>query len=233
VLDDLDLNIQEGEFVILLGANGTGKSTLLKIITGELSCDNGDIILCNENIASVPVHKRAKFISSIKQDRYSNLTSKLTISEVLLLSSYINKPYWSYLKPNRYYETTLNMIKGVNADLSGRVFEQIESLSGGEHQVLTLLTVISILQTRCSHKKMLLLDEHVAHLDPQSSCQIMDITTRLIRENKITTLMVTHDIEIAKKYGDRIMILKNGKIVYNEKFISDGNRNFDSVYNCY
>jgi len=230
VLEKINLDIEDGDFVILLGENGSGKSTLLNIIKGDLECDAGRIILNGENITSHPNYKRSLNIASINQIRESNLVSKLTLEELLSLSLMINSNSFNLMIKKKYKDSISKIILELRKDLLLRLNDTIDTFSGGEHQIITLLTTIEILRQHKSGHRLLLLDEHVAHLDAEATIKVLKLTKTLVKTNNITAILVTHNTEIAKHFGNRILCLKSGKIVFDRRYDENESRNLEFVH---
>ncbi|RJQ61044.1 MAG: ATP-binding cassette domain-containing protein [Stygiobacter sp.] len=225
VLDGVSFTVEKGDFIILLGSNGSGKSTLLKIIAGFVSQDDGKVYLNEKDISKVPSYKRAKNITLVYQNRDENLVPNLTVNELFSLVKIQKKSLFSFLKINDYAkETELNL---TGSSLLNRLKEQIRSLSGGEHQLLATVMASQLLAESPSEERILLLDEHIAHLDPSASKSVMELTEKLLHKYNLTILMVTHNINIAMKYGNRIIILKDKKIIFDKKYKDGEKRDYE------
>lgn len=211
-LDNFSLSLADGEFVTVIGSNGAGKSTLFNAIAGEFLCDSGSIVLDGENISYKKEHLRAKYIGRLFQDPMRGTAPDLTIEENLALA--YSKSTRHMLSPairkkdaKLFSETLANLDMG----LQDRIKTKIGQLSGGQRQAVTLM--MSTIVT----PKLLLLDEHTAALDPLTAQKVLDITKNLVAENKITTMMITHNIKSALSLGTRTIMLENGKIVLDLK----------------
>jgi putative tryptophan/tyrosine transport system ATP-binding protein len=230
VLENISFEINEKDFIILLGANGVGKSTILRIISGELMPDSGSIIFENKNITTEPSYKRAKFIAKISQLRENNLPSTLTISEVLSLAKSTNIGLFSFLNSKKQKNAIFNLLQSFRPELIDQINEQIMVLSGGEHQIISLITAFQLIKGFQSKNKLLLLDEHISNLDNNTANSVMEATNKLINENSLTSLMVTHNLEIASNYGNRVIILKDKKIAYDKTFEFGKPKNINEFY---
>jgi len=210
VLKDINLNIDKGEYCIILGSNGSGKSTLLKIISGEYQLDSGKILLDGLNITKQPIHHRAKHISSVAQDITKGTIQDMTLLENMSISS-IRGENASY----RFYKTQAqeitDNIKLLELGLEKFLHSNMSTLSGGQSQSIATLMAIS------PKPSILLLDEHTSALDPRSKEKIMHFTDNHIKKHNLTTLMITHNIEDAIKYGSRLIIMHHGEIAYDVK----------------
>jgi len=205
---DFDLMIKKGEFVSVVGSNGSGKTTMLNIICGSTGIDSGSIVVNNKDITHLKEHQRASFIGRVFQDPGKGTCPSLTILENMSLAD--NKGRSFGLTPGiqrrkiDYYRTLLEQLK---LGLEDKTNLRVGSLSGGQRQALALLisTMVPI--------DLLILDEHTAALAPRSSETVMELTNRIITEKGITTLMVTHNLRYAVEYGNRLLMMHQGGFV--------------------
>lgn len=208
VYREFNLKIQPSEFVMIIGSNGTGKSTLFKLISGELLPDKGTIAIEGINCTHLPNYKRSRLISYVAQDPGSSVIPSMTIEENMAFAlkrgasrtflPYFNKKIAQLLKH------ALDELK-INFDIN--LSEYAGNLSGGQRQALSLI------MATLAPSKILLLDEHLAALDPKMAAVVMRITEKVIKEFNLTTLMITHNMAHALKYGDRTILLHQGKIL--------------------
>jgi putative tryptophan/tyrosine transport system ATP-binding protein len=207
LFSNLSLNIKEGEFVSIIGSNGTGKSTLLNIISGLIKESSGEIALDNINLTALPEHKRTKIISRVFQNPSSGACSSMTVRENLSLA--LNKGKLLNLKKCLRHKTEKleELLEVISLDLKKYLDVQVKYLSGGQRQALALV------MASVSKPQVLLLDEHTAALDPKTSNEIMDLTNEIVKEKNIITLMVTHNLKHALTYGNRLIMLHKGEIV--------------------
>ncbi|SDM55490.1 ABC transporter ATP-binding protein [Acetanaerobacterium elongatum] len=208
-LIDINLTLLPGDFVTVIGGNGAGKSTLLNMVSGVYTCDTGSIVLDGENITFQPEHKRAKMLGRVFQDPMRGTAADMEIIENLALAYRRGKRRglsWGITKPEReiYHER----LKLLELGLETRMNSKVGLLSGGQRQALTLL--MATLQK----PKLLLLDEHTAALDPKTAKQVLHLTRDFIEKDGLTTLMVTHNMKDAIKYGNRLIMMHEGRIVY-------------------
>ncbi|WP_300357494.1 ATP-binding cassette domain-containing protein [Fusobacterium sp.] len=210
VFNNLNLNINKGEFVTIIGSNGAGKSTLLNIIMGSIEPDYGTISLENINITDIELYKKNTFISKVYQNPSLGTAPSMTVFENLSMADNKGKSFNLTMGLNKkrkeYYKT---LLKELNLGLENQMDTEVGLLSGGQRQCLALLMVT------LNKPKLLLLDEHTAALDPKTSKIIMDKTDEIVRKNNITTLMITHNLQDAITYGDRIIMLHNGNVILN------------------
>ncbi|MGQ5708594.1 ABC transporter ATP-binding protein [Lactobacillus sp. PSON] len=212
ILKNINLNLEDGDFVTLLGTNGAGKSTLLNIINGSLFPTSGKVLLDGQDITHLSEVKRAKYISQVFQDPKMGTAPRMTVAENLLLATKRGQKRRLRL---RGLEKHLNEFKKETAQLpnglSDRLNTFVGSLSGGQRQTL------SFLMATIKKPKLLLLDEHTAALDPNTSHQLLELTNKTVTQQHLTCVMITHQLKDALKYGNRIIILNNGKIVLDVK----------------
>ena len=211
-LDGISLSLDKGEFVTVIGSNGAGKSTLFNAIAGEFLCDGGKIVLDGKNITYQKEHIRAKDIGRLFHDPMRGTAPDLTIEENLaLVYSKATRPIFSPALKKRDVEFFREKLLKLNMGLEDRLKTKMGQLSGGQRQAVTLM--MSTLVT----PKLLLLDEHTAALDPLTAEKVLDITQRIVAENSITTMMITHNIKSALKLGTRTIMLECGKSVLDLK----------------
>ena len=211
-LDGISLSLDKGEFVTVIGSNGAGKSTLFNAIAGEFLCDGGKIVLDGKNITYQKEYIRAKDIGRLFQDPMRGTAPDLTIEENLaLVYSKATRHLFSPALKKRDVEFFREKLLKLNMGLEDRLKTKMGQLSGGQRQAVTLM--MSTLVT----PKLLLLDEHTAALDPLTAEKVLDITQRIVAENSITTMMITHNIKSALKLGTRTIMLECGKSVLDLK----------------
>lgn len=208
VFDGFDFKVEEGDFVSVIGSNGSGKTTLLNLICGSLHPDEGKIIFNDRDITNVSEYKRAKIIGRVFQDPKTGTCPDLTILENMALADNKNKPFGLGRCVNKkrieYYRSLLEQC---DMGLENRLGVQVGTLSGGQRQALALVIA------NMTDLDMLILDEHIAALDPKSSERVMELTDRLVKKHKITTLMVTHNLRFAVAYGNRLVMMHEGNTV--------------------
>jgi putative ABC transport system ATP-binding protein len=218
VLKKLNLTINQGEFVTVIGGNGAGKSTLLNSISGSFPIDHGQILLGGHDVTKDKAYKRATYIGRVFQDAKMGTAARLTIEENLALAWKRGKKRGigrGIRKQER--EMFKDELKKLDLGLENRLNLDVGLLSGGQRQALTLLMATLVTP------KILLLDEHTAALDPKTSEMVLDLTNQIISEKKITTLMITHSMEQAIQYGNRLIMMSNGQIVIDISGAEKGN----------
>lgn len=210
ILNDISLMIEPGDFCVLIGSNGSGKSTFIKSISGEYKLDSGSIVLDGKDITKLPIHKKADFISVVSQDITKGIVQEMSLLENLSLSQMRgrNARCISYKhNSNKLKEILLSLDFGIEAYINMPIL----SLSGGQRQMIA--TVMSMI----SKPSLLLLDEHCSALDPKMQVKVMEYTACMIAQKNITALMITHNLNDAIRYGNRLLMLHQGKIVLDIK----------------
>jgi putative ABC transport system ATP-binding protein len=208
VLYNLNLTVNEGDFISIIGSNGAGKSTLLNVIAGVYPVDGGRMLIDGRDITKLPEYERAKFIGRVFQDPMMGTAPSMTIEENLSLAYCRNKRRglkWGTKEELR--KIFRQRLAELELGLEERINSKVKLLSGGQRQAMTLLIATMV------KPKLLLLDEHTAALDPTTVRLINDLTERIVLQKGITTLMVTHNMEHAIKMGNRLIMMDKGKIV--------------------
>ena len=209
ILKQLDLNVYEGDFITVLGPNGAGKSTLFNTIAGTLPIDSGQLLLHGKDITHQSVEKRAQFIARVFQDPKMGTAPRMTVAENLLLATKRGQHRGLKLRGLKAQLPKFKKLTALMDDgLDERLQTATENLSGGQRQAL------SFLMATIRRPKVLLLDEHTAALDPKTSTQLMYQTNQRILDEKLTCLMITHHLDDALKYGNRLIVLDAGKIIF-------------------
>ncbi len=207
-IDGISLLIQEGEFITVIGSNGAGKTTLLNLIAGTVFPDEGQILIDGLDVTSMAEHKRAKFLGRIFQDPLRGTASSMTIEENLSIAELRGQRRG--LKrgvTKKMRERYADILRSLDLGLEHRLGDSVNLLSGGERQSLTLV------MATLSVPKLLLLDEHTASLDPQTAMRVIELTNKVVRENSLSTIMVTHNMKMAIEYGTRMIMLHQGRII--------------------
>ena len=207
-LDGLNLHINDGDFVTVIGGNGAGKSTMLNAIAGVWPIDTGSIVVDGTDITHLPEYRRAAFLGRVFQDPRFGTAATMQIEENLALAARRGekrtlKPGITREERNAYREKLATLGLG----LENRMTAKVGLLSGGQRQALTLL------MATLKKPKLLLLDEHTAALDPRTAAKVLEITEKIVTENKLMTLMVTHNMRDAIRYGNRLIMMNAGQII--------------------
>lgn len=226
--DNLSLQVEEGEFVTIIGSNGAGKSTLLNLISGTLNADEGSIILNGEEMNRMPEYKRTKFIGRVFQDPSKGVSPGMTILENMSMAYNKGKRFGLSMCVNKSNIKIFNeMLSQINLGLEDKLHTKVGLLSGGQRQALSLMMAVM-----CK-PKLLLLDEHIAALDPKTSERIIEITDKVVTDNKMTTLMVTHNLNHAIKMGNRLFMMHGGNIVMDVKGEEKSKLTIDKLLKCF
>jgi putative ABC transport system ATP-binding protein len=206
-LNGLSLKLETGDFSAVIGSNGAGKSTLLNAIAGGISIDSGTVSVDGHDLTSSPTHKRAKWVARVFQDPLGGTAGPMTIEENLALAALRGQRHSLRLGLNSqrrdYYR---DLLKTMGLGLEDRLTAKVELLSGGQRQSLALIMAI------ITEPAVLLLDEHCAALDPKTAGIVMDSTVKAIEAAGLTTLMVTHNMQHAIEYGNRLIMLEAGQL---------------------
>lgn len=207
-LKGVDLHLKEGDFVTVIGGNGAGKSTMLNCVTGVHTVEEGQIFIDGTDVTALPEYKRAKFIGRVFQDPMMGTAATMQIDENLALAARRGKSRTlrtGITKAER--ESYKEQLKILGLGLEDRLTAKVGLLSGGQRQALTLL--MATLQK----PKLLLLDEHTAALDPKTAAKVLEVTQKIVEQNHLTTMMITHNMRDAIAYGNRLIMMYDGKIV--------------------
>ena len=207
-LNGLNLTLHDGEFVTVIGGNGAGKSTMLNATAGTFLVDSGKILIDGKDVTALPEHKRAAFIGRVFQDPMMGTAPSMQIEENLALAARRGQRRglsWGVTKEER--EEYRKKLGDLGLGLESRLSTKVSTLSGGQRQALTLL------MATLKRPELLLLDEHTAALDPKTAAKVMELTDRIVRENQLTTLMITHNMRDAIQYGSRLIMLHEGRII--------------------
>lgn len=208
-IEDLSLTLNDGDFVTVIGGNGAGKSTMLNLIAGTYPADSGRIVIDGSDITRLPEHKRAKYLGRVFQDPMTGTAATMNIEENLALAARRGRRRtlkWGISRKERgmYKE----MLGTLGLGLEDRLTAKVGLLSGGQRQALTLM------MATLKHPKLLLLDEHTAALDPKTAAKVLALSERIIADNHLTALMVTHNMSDAIHYGNRLIMMTDGRIIY-------------------
>ena len=205
---EFSLKVETGSFVSVVGSNGSGKTTMLNLISGTLPIDSGRILICGDDVTALPEYKRARRIARVFQDPSMGTVPSMTIMENLSIAENKGRTYGLSFAVNRAErERYRELVSQIGLGLEDKIDIPVGSLSGGQRQALSLL------MATMTPMDLLLLDEHTAALDPKTAETIMELTDRIVKEKRVTTLMVTHNLRFAVDYGDRILMMHEGRAV--------------------
>ena len=210
-LNGVSLHMEAGDFATIVGSNGAGKSTMFNAITGGFIADEGSIVLGGQDITFAPEYERSKVIGHLFQDPLKGTAPNMTIEENLALA-YLRAgtaPHAIFSRISRKdKELFREKLALLNMGLEDRMKQPVGLLSGGQRQALTLLMATLVTP------KLLLLDEHTAALDPKTALKVLTLSAKIVEENHLTTMMITHNMKDAIKYGNRLIMMHEGHIIY-------------------
>ena len=208
-LKDLSLELNEGDFVTVIGGNGAGKSTMLNAVAGVWPVDEGKIFIDDIDVTKLPEHKRAAYLGRVFQDPMTGTAANMQIQENLALA--LRRGSFRFLKSGitrEEREDYQEKLKVLDLGLEDRMTSKVGLLSGGQRQALTLL------MATLKKPKLLLLDEHTAALDPKTAAKVLDATERIVGRDNLTTLMITHNMKDAIAHGNRLIMMYEGNVIY-------------------
>lgn len=206
----VNLTLEEGEFVTVIGGNGAGKSTTLNAVAGVWPVDSGRIYIGGDDVTRLSEYKRAKYLGRVFQNPMTGTATTMSIEENMAIAARRGKARrltWGITKAER--DTYREMLKTLNLGLEDRLTSKVGLLSGGQRQAITLL------MASIQKPKLLLLDEHTAALDPKTAAKVLEISDKIIAENHLTAMMVTHNMRDAIAHGNRLIMMHEGKVILN------------------
>ena len=207
-LTDVNLHMEPGDFITIIGGNGAGKYTLLNSIAGVFPIDGGQILIDGVDVSKMPEHKRARYIGRVFQDPMMGTAAGMMIEENLAIASRRGKtPGLSWALKDSEREKFREMLKELDLGLEDRLTSRVGLLSGGQRQALTLL------MAAMNKPRILLLDEHTAALDPKTAEKVLAMTKKVIERDHLTSLMITHNMRDALRFGNRLIMMNAGRIV--------------------
>ena len=209
-LNGVNLTLNEGDFVTVIGGNGAGKSTTLNAIAGVWPIDSGKIYIGGDDVTKLSEHKRAKYLGRVFQDPMTGTATTMSIEENMAIAARRGEKRglsWGITHQER--DTYREMLKTLDLVLEDRLTSKVGLLSGGQRQAITLL------MASIKKPKLLLLDEHTAALDPKTAAKVLEISDKIIAENHLTAMMVTHNMKDAIVHGNRLIMMHEGKVILN------------------
>ena len=209
-LNGVNLTLNEGDFVTVIGGNGAGKSTTLNAIAGVWPIDSGKIYIGGDDVTKLSEHKRAKYLGRVFQDPMTRTATTMSIEENMAIAARRGEKRglsWGITHQER--DTYREMLKTLDLGLEDRLTSKVGLLSGGQRQAITLL------MASIKKPKLLLLDEHTAALDPKTAAKVLEISDKIIAENHLTAMMVTHNMKDAIVHGNRLIMMHEGKVILN------------------
>lgn len=208
-LDGVNLLLNEGDFVTIIGGNGAGKSTTLNAVAGVWPVDSGSIIIGGTDVTGLPEHKRARFLGRVFQDPMTGTAATMSIEENMAIAARRGKRRslkWGVTKAEK--EQYKKLLGTLELGLEDRLTSKVGLLSGGQRQAVTLL------MASLQKPELLLLDEHTAALDPKTAAKVLDLSDKIIAENHLTAMMVTHNMKDAIAHGNRLVMMHEGRVIY-------------------
>ena len=209
-LNGVNLTLEEGEFVTVIGGNGAGKSTTLNAVAGVWPVDSGKIYIGGDDVTRLSEYKRAKYLGRVFQDPMTGTATTMSIEENMAIAARRGKSRkltWGITKAER--DTYRELLKTLDLGLEDRLTSKVGLLSGGQRQAITLL------MASIQKPKLLLLDEHTAALDPKTAAKVLEISDKIISENNLTAMMVTHNMKDAIAHGNRLIMMHEGRVILN------------------
>lgn len=224
LFDKFNLSIQDGEFVSVIGSNGSGKTSMLNIICGSIPIEGGEVIIGGQDITHMKEFRRNRIIGRVYQNPAMGTCPEMTILENMALADNKGKPYGLSFGTNRrridFYRSQLEQL---NLGLEDKLHVQVGALSGGQRQAMALL------MSTMTPIEFLILDEHTAALDPKTAETIMQLTEQVVRKKHLTTIMVTHNLRYAVEYGSRILMMHEGRAVMDRSGADKANMSVDEI----
>ena len=207
-----NLTVPDGQFISVVGSNGSGKTSMLNLICGSIPADEGQILINGTDITRMKEHKRYRTMGRVYQNPAMGACGKMTILENMAMADNKNRPYSITPGVNRRRVNDYrDLLSSLGLGLEDKLNVPVSSLSGGQRQALALL------MTTLTPIRFLILDEHTAALDPKTAEVIMQLTGRIVAQKKLTTLMVTHNLRYALEYGDRLLMMQEGRIAFDKE----------------
>ena len=209
-LNGVNLTLEEGDFVTVIGGNGAGKSTTLNAVAGVWPIDSGKIYIGGDDVTKLSEHKRAKYLGRVFQDPMTGTATTMSIEENMAIAARRGEKRglsWGITHQER--DTYRELLKTLDLGLEDRLTSKVGLLSGGQRQAITLL------MASIKKPKLLLLDEHTAALDPKTAAKVLKISDKIISENHLTAMMVTHNMKDAIVHGNRLIMMHEGKVILN------------------
>lgn len=225
IFEDFNLDIEENETTAIIGPNGCGKSTLMNIIAGSIQAESGDIEIGDINLSKLQEKDRSRYLARVYQDPSMGVSSSLSILENMAIADNKGGKFGlTKLIIKDRIDHYKNLLKPLDLGLENMLKSKVSLLSGGQRQSLALV------MASMNRPKLFLLDEHTAALDPKTSKVVMNRTRKLIQDTKMTTLMITHDMRDAVDYADRIIMLNDGKVVFDKAAKDTSAIELESIY---
>ena len=228
LFNNFNFKVEDGEFVAVVGSNGSGKTSMLNIICGSIPIDEGAVLINGTNITNMPEYKRMSKIGRVFQNPSMGTCPSMTILENMAMAENKGRPYNLGRGVNKKREDAYReLLRPLNLGLEAKLHVKVGALSGGQRQAMSLL------MSTMTPLDFLILDEHTAALDPKTAEINMRLTDQIVREKKLTSIMVTHNLRYAIEYGTRIVMMHQGKVILDKKGEEKKNMNVDDVLDLF
>lgn len=228
LFNNFNFKVEDGEFVAVVGSNGSGKTSMLNIICGSIPIDEGAVLINGTNITNMPEYKRMSKIGRVFQNPSMGTCPSMTILENMAMAENKGRPYNLGRGVNKKREDAYReLLRPLNLGLEDKLHVKVGALSGGQRQAMSLL------MSTMTPLDFLILDEHTAALDPKTAEINMRLTDQIVREKKLTSIMVTHNLRYAIEYGTRIVVMHQGKVILDKKGEEKKNMNVDDVLDLF
>lgn len=228
LFEDFNLKVNDGEFVSVVGSNGSGKTSMLNIICGSIPVNGGEVLINGKNINRLREHKRYAQIGRVYQDPSLGTCPNMTILENMSIADNKGKPFGlGFALNKKRYDFYREQLSSLGLGLEDKMNIKLGSLSGGQRQAVALL------MATMTPLEFLILDEHTAALDPHTADIIMELTDKIVREKKLTAIMVTHNLRYAVEYGDRLLMMDRGHIILDKSGEEKANATIDDILDIF
>ncbi len=228
LFDDFNLVVPDGQFVAVVGSNGSGKTSMLNIICGSIQADRGEVLVNGKNIAGERDYLRHRTIGRVYQDPSKGTCPSMNIFENMSIADNKGKRYGLQPGVNKHRKDYYReLLSSLGLGLEDKLYTKVGSLSGGQRQAVALL------MSTMTPLEFLILDEHTAALDPKTADIIMELTERIVREKKVTTIMVTHNLRYAIEYGDRLLMMHEGSVILDKTGEDKRNMSADQIMHLF